>query len=975
MKDTFFALGLTEHRLWGFLFIPFILKKTEDKGFYSAIQTVFPTSSDSVFLSLEEKEKQIVKLIYDFNDQALFKLFSKHKNVKEFHEKVTPERIIQFIRPYIEKRIAAIFSILMQTDIKVFIRDKNRSNIFREDFLHIRNRVVEVVFYFEKLEEGTRYKLELTSELKNLKIKDQNIEVINNDPAILKFNNELVYIKDIDAKKIRPFFRRDFISVPAGSEPQYYKTFMLNIIRDYRVNASGFSICLIKPVQKALLSLEKGLDSNSILLLKFSYGKRIIFANDTSSCFVDLIKEKGEYRYEKYYRDYEFEKGFHDLLKELRYVSYDKANYEIEGNRELPSERQMWNLVDSISHNITRLKDSGIEFSQALAEKKYYTGEYRLELSSKLRTDWFDLFAIVHINDFKIPFNKFRKNILSNTREFLLPDGEIFILPEEWFSRFKEVFEFGKLEGDTIRIHKQHFFIIEKAETGTPKTIINKLDKLNRIGSLPMAKIPSGLTAELRNYQHEGYTWLLYLQQSDLGGCLADDMGLGKTIQTITLLLRNKEVNKLEIQNQGQKKAQLELFSLKESKLTSLIIVPASLVHNWVNEFRKFAPSLKIFVHSGNQRSKSTERFQYYDAVISSYHTVRQDIEVISGFQFHYVILDESQVIKNPSSKVYKAIEELKSQHKLALTGTPIENSLMDLWAQMNFVNNGLLGGLSYFKREFAIPIEKKNDKEKQEKLKKLINPFILRRKKEEVARELPEISRQVIYCSMTEEQREFYEIEKSSIRNFIFEKIEHQGLEKSSIIVLQGLTRLRQISNHPILVNEDYTFESGKFNEVLRNIDNIIVEGHKVLVFSSFVKHLELFENELNKGMIRYTKLTGKSIKRENIVKAFQNNLECKVFLISLKAGGLGLNLTAADYVFILDPWWNPASEAQAFNRAHRIGQTKNVFVYQFISENSIEDKIHVLQEKKTQLAETFIHSNNPMKEISRQELEDLFA
>jgi SNF2 family DNA or RNA helicase len=361
--------------------------------------------------------------------------------------------------------------------------------------------------------------------------------------------------------------------------------------------------------------------------------------------------------------------------------------------------------------------------------------------------------------------------------------------------------------------------------------------------------------------------------------------------------------------------------------------------------------------------------------VISSYHTVRQDIDLISGFQFHYIVLDESQVIKNPSSRIYQAIAELKSRYKLALTGTPIENSLTDLWAQMNFINKGLLGGLTYFKREFVIPIEKKDDQEKQEKLKKLINPFILRRKKEEVANELPEISKQIIYCTMTEEQREFYEREKSNIRNYIFEKIDNQGFEKSSMIVLQGLTRLRQISNHPSLVNENYTDESGKFNEVLRNIDNIIEEGHKVLIFSSFVKFLELLEIELNKVIIKYTKLTGKSIKREDIVKSFQDNPECKVFLISLKAGGLGLNLTAADYVFILDPWWNPASESQAFSRAHRIGQTKNVFVYQFISENSIEDKIHILQEKKNRLAETFVHSNNPMKEISREELEDLFA
>jgi len=275
---------------------------------------------------------------------------------------------------------------------------------------------------------------------------------------------------------------------------------------------------------------------------------------------------------------------------------------------------------------------------------------------------------------------------------------------------------------------------------------------------------------------------------------------------------------------------------------------------------------------------------------------------------------------------------------------------------------------LNFFKKEFTVPIEKKNQQEKEEKLKKLINPYILRRKKDEVAVDLPPVSEQIIYCSMTDEQRKFYESEKSIIRNSIFEKIDNQGVEKSSMIVLQGLTRLRQIANHPLLVDEQYADESGKFNEISRNIENIILEGHKVLVFSSFVKHLEIVETYIKTEKIKYTMLTGESLNREGIVKAFQNNPECKVFLISLKAGGVGLNLTAADYVFILDPWWNPASESQALNRAHRIGQDKKVFVYRFISENSIEEKIQMLQERKSNLAATFIHSNNPMKDISKK-------
>ncbi len=379
-------------------------------------------------------------------------------------------------------------------------------------------------------------------------------------------------------------------------------------------------------------------------------------------------------------------------------------------------------------------------------------------------------------------------------------------------------------------------------------------------------------------------------------------------------------------------------------------------------------------LYIGNQRSRQISAFSEHDVIISSYHTIRQDIEVLSGFRFHYIILDESQVIKNPSSKVYKAMTMLNSEHRLALTGTPIENSLTDLWSQMNFVNEGLLGNLNFFRREFVVPIEKKNDADCEERLKKLINPFILRRTKDEVARDLPEISDQVIYCSMTDAQRKFYEEEKSTIRRSIFENIDTQGINKSAMIVLQGLTRLRQAANHPALIDEDYRDDSGKFSEILRNIENIIAEGHKVLIFSSFVKHLELFRNELSVLNIPHTILTGASTDRESIVRNFQENPLCKVFLISLKAGGVGLNLTAAGYVFILDPWWNPASEEQAVNRAHRIGQEKNVFVFRFISENSIEEKIQRLQEKKSKLAEAFVTSNNPLKNIDRQEIEKLF-
>jgi SNF2 family DNA or RNA helicase len=319
---------------------------------------------------------------------------------------------------------------------------------------------------------------------------------------------------------------------------------------------------------------------------------------------------------------------------------------------------------------------------------------------------------------------------------------------------------------------------------------------------------------------------------------------------------------------------------------------------------------------------------------------------------------------------LYKTVTRLKSDYKLVLTGTPVENSLTDLWTQLNFVNPGLLGDLSFFRREFAKPIEKEGDDEKEVKLRKIIQPFILRRTKEMVARDLPPVSEQTVFCDMTEEQFKLYDEEKSSVRNSILKNIESTGQEKSSIVVLQGLMKLRQISNHPIMAFEDYTAGSGKFETVLQDMESVISEGHKILVFSSFVKHLNLYAEELRKKRIRFSMLTGASVHRGKIVNSFQNDQENKIFLISLKAGGVGLNLTAADYVFILDPWWNPASEMQALNRAHRIGQDKSVFVYRYITSNSIEEKIVRLQEKKSKLAETFISSNNPLKDLDIQEI-----
>jgi SNF2 family DNA or RNA helicase len=317
---------------------------------------------------------------------------------------------------------------------------------------------------------------------------------------------------------------------------------------------------------------------------------------------------------------------------------------------------------------------------------------------------------------------------------------------------------------------------------------------------------------------------------------------------------------------------------------------------------------------------------------------------------------------------------QLQSAHRLVITGTPIENSLADLWAQMNFVNPGILGSLAFFRKSFITPIEKNADEDQMERLRLLIRPFVLRRKKNEVAKDLPPLMEEIRYCHMAEEQHKLYEQEKSVIRNSILSTIEKDGLKKSQFVVLQGLTRLRQLANHPSLAKKDMIESSGKFGEIIRMLSNLVAEKHKVLIFSSFVSHLELIEERICEEKWQYSKLTGQTTKRENVIREFQQNEDNRIFLISLKAGGVGLNLTEADYVFIVDPWWNPAAENQAVNRAHRIGQDKNVFVYRFITEGSIEEKIQKLKERKSSLADMFINSNNPFEKITQDEIVELF-
>jgi SNF2 family DNA or RNA helicase len=970
-KGKLFALILFQHRLWGSIMVPYIIQKETNRGYYKFSECLSPFPNIDTLGTLTSEERELVKIINEYTDRKLFSLFSKDKTVKEFLEKVTPEKIENFIRPYIERRLYKCFAIIRNENIPLYFQKNKTGTLHTDDLLLVSEDNAEPLFRFVRNAEQSAYSLSLECAGKIIDLRKGTIDIICLSPCIIREDHRILFVSEVEGSRLKPFLSKESILIPKKAELKYFSGFVLNTINSFKVESSGFEIIEFTPEKEAILELETGLKGITGLTLKYNYHNNKIYSNEPSNSFT-LFEKKGEsFIFRKYHRDFNWENQCRKILGELGFFSDDDINfYPVSLNSKRKDE--LYSILEIVNSNYSEITGAGFVLKSRL-DLNYNLKPIDIEISSQIINDWFDLKAIVKIGEYEIPFSRFKKNILEGIREYKLPDGSIAVLPETWFTKYKNIFEFGKSTDDSLKIHKQHFSLLADAIKDEGRKGYEKLEKLLVPDQIPVLQHPAGLNCTMRQYQSDGLNWLNFLQTAGLGGCLADDMGLGKTIQTLALLQHNKET--ILPDDQQVNETELKLFKNSESKVTSLIIVPASLIYNWENEIKRFVPGMSVYSFKGNQRKKSTSYFRNFDIILSSYHTVRQDIELISSFPFHYIILDESQVIKNPASMLYKTVTMLKSEFKLVLTGTPVENSLTDLWTQLNFVNPGLLGNLAFFRKEFAKPIEKMGDDEKELKLRKIIQPFILRRTKEMVATDLPPVTEQTVFCDMTDDQFKVYDEEKSAVRNSILKSIASSGIEKSAIVVLQGLMKLRQLSNHPVLANDEYMFGSGKFETVLQDMESVIAEGHKILVFSSFVKHLDLYAEELRKKRIRFSMLTGASTKREKIVNSFQLDPDNKIFLISLKAGGVGLNLTAADYVFILDPWWNPASEMQALNRAHRIGQYKSVFVYRYITSDSIEEKIVRLQEKKSKLADIFISSNNPLKDIDIQQILDIIG
>lgn len=827
-----------------------------------------------------------------------------------------------------------------------------------------------VHFHFDRNDTETVYYPIIKCNGEKINFQFKNAEVINDEPAYLLLNEQLfAFENNVDGKKIKPFLNRPNIIIPRKIEDTYFHKFLAPLISQFRVYAKGFTIrteeysckpvLLISELKTAaqpaglfdtVVDEKEETDAELLFDLSFQYGNNTFrFDSLAAKAYVNIEKNANEWTFHKVVRDLDFEK---EILLFFQKIDLDLRTGRIKLSK---SAAFRW-----LNQHFSELKEKAIEIRQKEGiDKVYFIGYSSFDLRIEETNDWFDIKAKVLFGEFEIPFVQLRKYILAKKKEFLLPNGQVAVIPEEWFTRYSELMGFAIEQDDELFVLKKHHLVLvqDLSSEGLAHTVLNrKLENLQNFENIEPQPLPKAFRGELRPYQKAGYDWLHFLKKYKFGGCLADDMGLGKTVTTLAFLESLREDNTVSD--------------------PSLLVMPTSLIYNWQKEAERFTPKMRIYVHAGTYRTKNAEFFKGFDLIIMSYGVLRLDIDYIKSFRFNYVVLDESQAIKNPSSAISQTVMELNSANRLILTGTPLENSTMDLWTQLSFINPGLLGSQAFFRNTYQLPIEKQQDEAAVRKLYSKIKPFMLRRHKSQVAKELPEKVETMQYCDMTAEQEKIYEETKSYYRNLILDHIEEKGMGKSQFMVLQGLTKLRQLANHPQMVDEHFEGISGKARDVLHKLESVVEEGAKVLVFSQFVKHLAIFRTYLDERNIQYCYLDGSTTNRQTEVERFQNDPSIGVFLISLKAGGVGLNLTAAEYVFLLDPWWNPAIEAQAIDRAHRIGQTNTVFTYKFITRNSVEEKIVALQQSKKKLFDDLITTEETfVKSLSKDDVMALLS
>ena len=901
-----------------------------------------------------ESDKQIIQQARKLQQAEINKYLNRNSPFSGFWENIIhnenedfPEEtkilIVEFLYPKLKK-------IFEKSFVSFHLPANKRFNT--ENLQQVYTSPDSPAIQFKILKEGNEYLLESFIVLDNEELKISDNEW--NSSLLLLYKEDIfLWSRAEDALVAEKFLKT--LRIPAEKWPSFLTQVVMPLTNDYTVS---FNKSLIKETKAgepdiSLMLSEKG----DYLLFQpvFNYKGFSVKASDKETIIVPdndkvLIV----------YRNKEAEQKFLDKLEGLhsQFITQKQSNSLVLKGSDVLKNNWFFLFVDAMKE--MKIPVYGFD---ALKNFRFNTAKPSTQIHLSSGLDWFDAKVELSFGEQKIGIAEIKK-ALANKQSFVqLNDGSLGILPDEWINKYSLLFKVGEGKNNQLRLSRFHLSVIDdlyekRDETELSIDLDEKYERLRNFKNIPEINVPQELEDRLRPYQTSGYHWLNYLNTVGWGGILADDMGLGKTVQALSMLSH---------------------YSKQEGHLRALVVCPTTLIYNWENEIKKFTPSLSWTIHHGSLRKRDPKEFDDSNIIITTYGTLRSDIQLLVKMVFDYVILDESQAIKNPASKVTKAASLLKAKNRLCMSGTPLQNNTFDVYAQMNFLNPGLLGSMEFFRNEFSTPIDKFGEQEQKDHLRKLLYPFILRRTKEQVAKDLPEKTETILFCEMEEEQRQVYEIFRNAYRDKIMGVIEGQGIEKSQLTILQGLMKLRQICDSPAILNEEekYPNHSIKLDELTREITENIGE-HKALVFSQFLGMLSLIKAKLTENNISFDYFDGSTPpqERERAIQNFQTNDDCRVFLISLKAGGVGLNLTAADYVYIVDPWWNPAVEQQAIDRTHRIGQTKNIFAYRMICKDTIEDKILQLQERKRILAKELIADDNTfVKSLSKEDVEYLFS
>ena len=669
--------------------------------------------------------------------------------------------------------------------------------------------------------------------------------------------------------------------------------------------------------------------------------------------------------------------GFTPLTK-----PFDISDMALLGDESVAQSIEKWDIFQT--EKIPELRAAGwrIDIDDSFELELEIIDDWFADLDESEAGDWFEMNLGFELNGVRVNLLPLLVQLLADNPDkdslhqslrdkthqiFQLPSGQWIKIPTQRVLQILdtiiELYDTDALTTDgTLNIDKYaglHFneLLNDPSLRWKGADELKKLNKkLRNFEGIESVDLPKGLSAELRNYQKEGLNWLQFLRNYQFHGILADDMGLGKTVQTLANLLLEKENGRAD--------------------LPSVVIAPTSLMSNWKNEAKKFTPDLSVLILQGPNRKDHFDKIKEYDLILTTYPLMVRDKELYQDNEFHYLILDEAQAIKNVKAKTTQIIYKIKARHRLCVTGTPMENHLGEIWSMYHFLMPGYLGTHERFNRLFRNPIEKNADETRGQVLRQRIEPFLLRRSKEVVATELPEKTEMIRMVTLSGKQRDLYETVRLAMDKKVRDEIAKKGLARSHIMILDALLKLRQVCCDPKLVKLEKARkvkESAKLELLMTMVPEMLEEGRKILIFSQFTAMLGIIEAKLKKAKIKYTKLTGQTRKRAEAIDAFQEG-DAKVFLISLKAGGVGLNLTAADTVIHYDPWWNPAAEKQATDRAYRIGQDKPVFVYKLLTEGTVEEKILLMQEKKQALADAlYAKKDNTQTSFDQNDLMDL--